>query len=116
MQGEARGQRSGSQRQAGPQRVQQWLPPALQKLQGAWPAREAGPVGEVGGIPREGGLARAGEENTRAEGRGDRGRGEAWKDAIRGKEGPSCGDGDWSTARRGRDLRGAGAGPRASQA
>lgn len=32
VQGEARGQRSGSQRQAGPQQVQQWLPPALQKL------------------------------------------------------------------------------------
>lgn len=36
MQGEAVGQPSGAQRQAGPQRVQHWLPPALQKLQGAW--------------------------------------------------------------------------------
>lgn len=42
VQGEAPGQRSGSQRQAGPQRVQQRLPPALQKLQGAWSARKAG--------------------------------------------------------------------------
>lgn len=32
VQGEASGQRSGSQRQAGSQRVQQWLPPAVQKL------------------------------------------------------------------------------------
>lgn len=32
VQVEASGQGSGSQWQAGPQRVQHWLPPALQKL------------------------------------------------------------------------------------
>lgn len=84
VKGEATGQRPGSQRQTGPQRVQQWLPPALQKLQGAWSlggrhgkAGKAGPAGEVGGCTRIGAwsIGRGGaykkSGGRRAEGTGE---------------------------------------------
>lgn len=45
VQGHAVGQPSGTQRQAGPQRIQHGLPPALQKLQGAWSGVGAGVPG-----------------------------------------------------------------------
>ena len=45
VQREGRGQRSGSQRQAAPQRLQQGLPPALQKLQGGVISERGGAQG-----------------------------------------------------------------------
>lgn len=104
VKGEATGQRSGSQRQTGPQRVQQWLPAALQKLQGAWSLWEGGAGGGVhdgrGVVNREG---RGLREQWRAEGRRDQGRGEAWKD--RGRAGVANLAGkvnDWSGVQKGR--------------
>lgn len=77
VQWEARGQRSGSQRQAAPQRLQQGLPPALQKLQGGVISErgEAQGRGQGGTKGRQFGQG-AGEETTKAEGTagGKRGR------------------------------------------
>lgn len=92
VQGEASGQGSGPQRQAGPQRVQRRLPPAVQKLRGR------GEVGEVSG-------ARGGARRRRAEeaGRATRAEGKGVEDGAPPRE-----DGG-RTARKGRGLRGGGA-------
>lgn len=91
VQGEASRQSSGSQRQAGPQRVQRRLPPAVQKLRGP-----RGGQGSVRGPRRGHGGAGWGSQGRKA--RGSRmGRG-----ATRGEDGGN-------TARKGRGLRGGGA-------